>query len=42
MLTGVAMARAAELKDVLMKVERVIDPTDPQYALLSSVLSILN
>jgi hypothetical protein len=42
MLIGVAVARAAELKDALMKIERVIDPADPQYALLSSVLSILN
>jgi hypothetical protein len=42
MLIGIAMARAAELKDALMKIERVIDPADPQRGLLNSILSILN
>lgn len=41
-LVGIAMARAAELKTVLMEMQRVIDPADPQLAVLNSILSILN
>ena len=42
MLVGIAMARAAELKTTLMKIERVLDPADPQLAVLNSILLILN
>ena len=42
MLVGIAMARAAELKTTLMKLERVLDPADPQLAVLNSILLILN
>ena len=42
MLVGIAMARAAELKTTLIKIERVLDPADPQLAILNSILSILN
>jgi hypothetical protein len=41
-LVGIAMARAAELKTVLMEMQRLIDPADPQLAVLNSILSILN
>lgn len=41
-LLGVALARAAELKTALMKVQTVLDAGDPQVALLNSILAALN
>jgi len=41
-LVGAGVARAAELKTVLMEIERVLDRADPQLARVESILSVLN
>lgn len=41
-LVGIAMARAVELKTVLMALHAVLDTADPQLVLLNSILRVLN
>ncbi len=41
-LVGIAMARAEELKTVLVALHAVLDTADPQLVLLNSILNVLN